>query len=125
MNSSNSTEGELYLISGELDGIVEINEDEVISPRISIQIYPNPFNPETTISFSLNTENIENTEINIYNVKGQKVKQLVSDQLSAGQHKAVWNGKDMNGKSVSTGIYLFELRSDGKVQKTKKGLLLK
>ncbi|MEA2095809.1 MAG: FlgD immunoglobulin-like domain containing protein [Candidatus Cloacimonadota bacterium] len=117
--------GELYLISGELDGIVEILEDEIISPKISMQIYPNPFNPETTISFSLTTESTEDTEINIYNVKGQKVKQLVSDQLSAGQHKVDWNGKDMNGKSVSTGVYLFELKSDGKVQKTKKGLLLK
>jgi len=36
-----------------------------------------------------------------------------------------WNGKDMNGKSVATGIYLFELKSNGEVQKTKKGLLLK
>ena len=90
-----------------------------------MQIYPNPFNPETTISFSLTTESTENTEINVYNIRGQKVKQLISDQLSAGQHKAVWNGKDMNGKSVSTGIYLFELKSDGKIQKIKKGLLLK
>ena len=123
--TNNYSQGQLYLISGELDGIVEIQENEIISPKVSMQIYPNPFNPETTISFSLTTESTEDTEINIYNVKGQKVKQLVSDQLSAGQHKAVWNGKDMNGRSVATGIYLFELRSNGEVQKTKKGLLLK
>ncbi len=133
---NNNTRGQLYLISGELDGIVEINEDEIIPPKVSMQIYPNPFNPETTISFSLTTslrnasarqaESTENTEINIYNVKGQKVKSfsgLGHPELVEGS--VVWNGKDMNGKSVSTGIYLFELKSDGKVQKIKKGLLLK
>ena len=115
-----------YLIAGELDGILEINEDEIIPPKVSMQIYPNPFNPETTISFSLTTESTENTEINIYNVRGQKVKSLPIPQLTNSPvHKVIWNGKDMNGKSVSTGIYLFELKSGGKVQKTKKGLLLK
>ncbi len=124
-NTNNYSQGQLYLISGELDGIVEIKEDEIIPPKVSMQIYPNPFNPETTISFNLTIDNTEGTEIHIYNIKGQKVKQLIGDQLSAGQHKAVWNGKDINGKNVATGIYLFELKSDGIVQKTKKGLLLK
>ncbi|MBT3755863.1 MAG: hypothetical protein HOG24_06240, partial [Candidatus Cloacimonetes bacterium] len=40
-------------------------------------------------------------------------------------NSVIWNGKDTNNKSVSTGIYLFELKADGNVQKTKKGLLLK
>ncbi|MDA3814344.1 MAG: T9SS type A sorting domain-containing protein [Candidatus Cloacimonetes bacterium] len=127
IDSNGISMGELYLISGELDGIVEILEDEIIPPKVSMQIYPNPFNPETTISFSLTTENTEDTEINIYNVRGQKVKEF--DVILSGDegesNSVTWNGKDNNGKSVSTGIYLFELRSDGKVQKTKKGLLLK
>jgi len=124
--TNNYSQGQLYLISGELDGIVEIIEDEIVSPKVSMQIYPNPFNPETTISFSLNSENIENAEINIYNVRGQKVKsfsKLGHPELVEGS--VTWNGKDNNNKSVSTGVYLFELRLDGKVQKTKKGLLLK
>ncbi len=116
----------LYLISGELDGIVEVIEEDIIPPKVSMQIFPNPFNPETTISFSLTTESTENTEIIIYNVKGQKVKTFQinpsTDQLI---NSVTWNGKDVNGKSVSTGIYLFELKTDGVVQKTKKGLLLK
>ena len=125
IDNTSSATGELYLISGELDGIVEITEDEIIPPKASMNIYPNPFNPETTISFSF-TESIQNAEINIYNVKGQKVRSfsaLGHPELVEGA--VVWNGKDTNNKSVSTGIYLFELKADGKVQKTKKGLLLK
>jgi hypothetical protein len=125
IDNTSSATGELYLISGELDGIVEITEDEIIPPKASMNIYPNPFNPETTISFSF-TESIQNAEINIYNVKGQKVRSfsaLGHPELVEGA--VVWNGKDTNNKSVSTGIYLFELKADGNVQKTKKGLLLK
>jgi len=126
IDSNGISMGELYLISGELDGIVEILEDEIIPPKISMQIYPNPFNPETTISFSV-AQTSSFVMINIYNVRGQKVKSLpVTLSGDEGKSNSVtWNGKDNNGKSVSTGIYLFELRSDGKVQKTKKGLLLK
>jgi hypothetical protein len=123
--TNNYRQGELYLISGELDGILEIQEDEIIPPKNSMNIYPNPFNPETTISFSL-AENIKNAEINIYNVKGQKVRSLsVLGHPELVKGSVIWNGKDTNNKSVSTGIYLFELKADGNVQKTKKGLLLK
>jgi len=86
--------------------------------------HPNPFNPSTTISFSVTNGNIENTELVIYNLKGQKVKQLVSYQLSAGQHSVAWNGTDDNGISVSSGIYLYKLKS-GSFEQTKKMLLLK
>ncbi len=85
--------------------------------------YPNPFNPETTISFST-TESTENTELSIYNLKGQKVKQLVSDQLSAGQHSVTWNGKDENNKSVSSGVYFYQLKS-GEFISTKKMIILR
>ena len=84
--------------------------------------YPNPFNPETTISYQL-PENSE-VELAVYNLKGQKVKQLVSDQLSAGQYSVVWNGKDDNGKSVSSGIYFYKMKTDN-FEKTKKMILMK
>jgi len=63
-------------------------------PIIKTQItnYPNPFNPITTISFSIQQES--DIELKIYNLKGQKVKQLINDKLSVGQHSAVWNGED-------------------------------
>ena len=86
------------------------------------QNYPNPFNPTTTINYSLKEDS--KVSLNIYNIKGQKVKQLVSDQLSAGQHSAIWNGKDDNGKSVSSGIYFYKLKTEN-YEKTKRMVLLK
>ncbi len=85
--------------------------------------YPNPFNPETTISFST-TESTENTELSIYNLKGQKVKVLVNEKLSAGQHSVVWNGKDDSGKSVSSGVYFYKLKA-GSYTATRKMILLR
>ena len=89
--------------------------------NIYLTNYPNPFNPETTISFNLTAEN---AELVIYNLKGQKVKTLVSDQLSAGKHSVVWDGRDSNGKRVGSGIYFYKLKA-GDFQKVKKMVLLK
>lgn len=125
-SSNNYSQGELYLISGELDGIVEMKEHAIITPKVNMQIYPNPFNPETTISFSITTENMQDREVNIYNVKGQKVRSFSTrNNPELVEGSIIWNGRDMNNKTVSTGIYLFELKADGKLQKIKKGLLLK
>lgn len=85
--------------------------------------YPNPFNPTTTISFSIPEES--NVELSIYNIKGQKIKSLLSDQKEPGEHTIVWNGKDDNNKPVSSGVYLYKLNVDGKSEAVKKCLLLK
>ncbi len=113
--------------------VVEASENE-ISPTISLNLtnYPNPFNPSTTISFSLITEINENTELVIYNLKGQKVKDLSPSLCHAepvevrGEKKynAVWNGTDDNNISVSSGIYLYKLES-GNYSSTKKMIMLK
>lgn len=91
---------------------------------ISIEItnYPNPFNPETRLTFSLPNE--QKIELTIYNIKGQKVKQLIKGQLTAGQHSTLWEGKDDNGKSVGSGLYFYKLKTGDKVI-SKKMLLLK
>ncbi len=85
--------------------------------------FPNPFNPETTISYQL-PENSK-VELTVYNLKGQKVKQLVSEQFSAGHHSVVWDGKDENDKSVASGVYFYRLNVNKKTEKVKKMLLLK
>jgi len=84
--------------------------------------YPNPFNPVTTISFSLPKE--KKIELTIYNIKGQKVKTLYSGLAEEGKHTMVWEGKDTNDKSVSSGIYLYRLKTDNK-ELTRKMLMLK
>jgi len=87
--------------------------------------FPNPFNPSTTISFSLANENLQNVELIIYNLKGQRVKQLFTGQLPAGQFSYVWNGTDDDNKGVSSGIYFYRLVSDRKIIDSKRMLLLK
>jgi hypothetical protein len=104
---------------------VTATNEEIVLDQISfMHNYPNPFNPSTTITFSLTTESTEHTELVINNLKGQKVKQLVNEQLPTGQHSVTWNGTDEKGNSVSSGIYFYELES-GKFSETKRMLLLK
>jgi predicted outer membrane repeat protein len=102
---------------------VNVDNSQLSIDNFQLSNYPNPFNPETTISFSL-AQDAKNTEIIIYNIKGQKVKQIVCGQLSAGQHSVIWNGKDSNEKPVASGIYFYRMRTDG-YDKTKRMLLLK
>ncbi|NQV18244.1 MAG: gliding motility-associated C-terminal domain-containing protein [Armatimonadetes bacterium] len=67
----------------------------------------------------------ENSRIEIYNIKGQKVNQLNRYLLSAGQHSVVWNGRDENSNPVSSGIYFYKLKVNGKDKSVRKYLLLK
>lgn len=85
--------------------------------------YPNPFNPETTIKFSI--RNDANVEISIYNIKGQRVKNLVQQDMEKGEHQIVWEGKNEEGQTVSSGVYFYKLLVDGKAEDMRKCLLLK
>jgi hypothetical protein len=85
--------------------------------------YPNPFNPETTIKFSI--RNDAKVEISIYNIKGQRVKNLVQQEMEKGEHQIVWNGKNEEGQTVSSGVYFYKLMVDGKAEDMRKCLLLK
>ncbi len=76
------------------------------------QNYPNPFNPETTIRFGLSKSSKVN--LNIYNIKGQLVKQLVNGSMDQGYHKVKWNGDDNNGRKVASGVYFYNLETPGK-----------
>ena len=85
--------------------------------------YPNPFNPTTTISFSIPEES--KVDLSIYNIKGQRVKSLVKESFESGNHSVVWNGVDDSGKSVGSGVYFYKLNVNGKSKLVKKCLLLK
>ncbi len=84
---------------------------------------PNPFNPETTIRLSVQKANTPVT-IDIYNIRGQKVKTLLNDRLDAGMHNIVWRGDDAYGKNVSSGIYFYKTRIGSK-ESTRKMLMMK
>lgn len=99
--------------------------------EISLTNYPNPFNPSTTISFSLTTEITEDTELVIYNLKGQKVRTLdccnsfaANARDSRSTYSVIWNGTDDNNQPVSSGIYLYKLKT-GSFEKTNKMVLMK
>lgn len=71
------------------------------------QNFPNPFNPTTEIRFALKSNSF--VDLAVYNVKGQKIKQLHNQNLEYGYHKVVWDGKDNSDKKVSSGIYFYIL----------------
>jgi len=84
--------------------------------------YPNPFNPTTTIEYSIPTSG--NVELAIYNAAGQKVRTLVSEHQSASFFKTVWDGRNDMGESVGSGIYFYRLVS-GNFSKIQKMTLIK
>lgn len=103
---------------------VEINNNELPATSSQMTNFPNPFNPETTISFSV-TESSSFVKLEIFNVKGQKVKLLMDCKTVPGNYRCVWNGRNDVGKRVASGEYLAILKVDEKVIAEKKLLLLK
>ena len=87
----------------------------------STQNYPDPFNPSTTIPFTL--ENGGYVNLTVYNITGQKIRTLIENYLSSGLHNVVWDGCDDSGNNVGAGIYLYQLKYDDIVL-SKKMLLL-
>ena len=116
--------GDVYLESQPLSitPTVSINPDEMIATAEPISNYPNPFNPETIISYSLSTN--DNIKLEIYNIKGQKVRTLVNKRQKSGYYQSAWDGKDDSGKKLSSGIYLYRLKTSDKLF-TRKMLMLK
>ena len=85
--------------------------------------FPNPFNPSTT--FKLSLVEPATIEIDIYNIKGQKVKTIDKGQVSRGYHDIVWNGDNNNNNPVASGVYFYNIKINGKSSKIRKCMLLK
>jgi hypothetical protein len=86
------------------------------------QNYPNPFNPSTVIPFAL--PRAEFVSLKIYNIIGQEVASLIMGNLPAGAFRTTWNGKNISGETVSSGVYLYRLRAGDYIE-VKKMLLMK
>ncbi len=84
--------------------------------------YPNPFNPSTTISFDLASPS--DVKIDIFNVKGQLVKNLVHKAYQTGSHTIFWDGRDHDGNNCGTGVYFYKMTA-GMTTQTKKMMLMK
>lgn len=82
------------------------NENDItLLTNLSISNYPNPFNPDTTISFSIPQNEVGS--LKIYNLKGQLVREF--NNLTAGDREIVWNGKNNNNQDIPSGIYLTKI----------------
>ncbi len=89
------------------------NEDAEVAISTIPTIYPNPFNPQTTISYTIPTKSSKTddlVEISIYNLRGQKVKSLLKENKSPGNYQVVWKGDNDEGKSLASGIYFAKLK---------------
>ena len=83
--------------------------------------FPNPFNPETSLRLHLPQSG--QVWLDVFDAAGQRVRSLVSGQLAAGVHVAVWDGRDQRGRDVASGTYFARLRAGGVVQVSKMILL--
>ena len=87
---------------------LEGNNGNVVPANYDLHCYPNPFNPELTISFNL--EETQEVNLNVYNVKGQKVRTLVNETFRPDDYNIAWKGEDSTGNKVSSGVYYIRLQ---------------
>ena len=101
-----------------------VRKEHDIPPRTIelAQNYPNPFNPTTEIRYGISQ--MGHVELSIYNILGQRVKQLVTNVQTPGHYTITWNGKDQSENQVSSGVYLMVLHAEGK-KISRKILLMK
>jgi hypothetical protein len=101
---------------------VEEPGDEPVEGGVSLKnAFPNPFNPVTTIAFSVPETAL--VELDVLNVSGQVVKVLLSEERQAGEHRVSWDGSDGAGHGMGSGVYFYRLRAGGTVLSRKMVLL--
>ena len=102
---------------------VDVPDDAYIPLEYSLaQNYPNPFNPSTTIRYAM--PEAGSVHIAVYNMVGQRVRTVVNARQSAGVHETVWDGRDDAGHTVSSGVYLYRIKT-GSFTQARKMLLVK
>ena len=85
------------------------NENSPQVATILHSCFPNPFNPKATISFNIPYD--DHVEIAVFNLKGQKVKTLLSEFRANGSHSIIWSGTDESGKLSSSGIFFYKIKT--------------
>jgi hypothetical protein len=101
-----------------------VGEALLTVPHIqNLSNYPNPFNPETTITFTLSDDSSMAT-LEVFDIRGRKVRTLFTGSLREGDHRFTWNGRNDNDISSSSGLYFVRLASENESQ-TKKILMIK
>jgi flagellar hook capping protein FlgD len=99
------------------------DENEIPDQPITMSNFPNPFNPETTITYEIRES--DNIELSIFGINGQKIKTLIKSKRPSGRHIIMWDGTDDAGLKVTSGIYFYKLTTNAGYSNTKKMILLK
>ena len=90
-----------------------VNDNNITVDRFELKgNYPNPFNPTTKIRFT--NDRSSNVKVTVYSLNGKKVATIMNRQVNAGAYDVSWNGKNSNGTIVPTGMYLYDIESDGR-----------
>ena len=90
-----------------------VDNDNITANKFELKgNYPNPFNPTTKIRFT--NDRASNVKVTIYSLKGEKVATIMNKQVNSGTYDVSWNGKNTSGKVVPTGMYLYDIESDGR-----------
>jgi PKD repeat protein len=100
---------------------IESDENNLPKTYGLSQNFPNPFNPETVIQYQLPKPGT--VRLSVYDLCGRCVRTLVNEKMHAGYHQIVWDGKDLNGKYVASGMYFFDIDVNGFISKKKMILL--
>ena len=92
------------------------NDNNVIAADLNIQAWPNPYyvgNTRAAMNISFDLENAGEVSLNVYNLKGQKINEIANGYLDGGNHNISWNGNDASGKQVPSGVYFYNLKTEG------------
>ena len=90
-----------------------VDNDNITANKFELKgNYPNPFNPTTKIRFT--NDRASNVKVTVYSLKGEKVATIMNKQVNSGTYDVSWNGKNTSGKVVPTGMYLYDIESDGR-----------
>jgi len=91
-------------------GTTDVTDETLPPPEFKLGNYPNPFNPNTTISFNL--KSASQVSLDVYNIQGQRIRSLVNGWIPAGDHTRAWDGKDGSGKVMPSGVYFLRLNTE-------------
>jgi hypothetical protein len=116
-----------YTVAVVMEDGTEVRTQTVTAKTLPIELvlhqnFPNPFNPTTTIEFSLPSK--AHVELSVFNVEGKRVATLIDRSMAPGRQKVVWRGRNQSGNEVSSGIYFYRLTA-GRKTLTRKMVLIR
>ena len=110
--SDNWLEGWSVLSELDILGSDDNNNPNIVADKITLLgNYPNPFNPSTEIMFELG-QKYQLVHLSVFNLIGRKVYERTLQDISAGFHRITWNGSDINGSLVPSGLYLYRVSTE-------------